>query len=165
MLGMASRPPNPPLGQPDTLLHHGGQRRPPLVQEPSGGRGRGRPGRAAVESSAAPRPADSRRPQPPHREAQTPTTRGSSSLPEAPPRNLFCPHRRTPRGRHPRRHRECSRRLPGGCRGAPSRRAAVGRAAAEAASAATFTAPSRGGRVRGFPGTGTAERTLAAAVV
>lgn len=143
-------PPQPATGAARHPLHHGGQRRPPLVQEPSGGRGRGRPGRAAMESSAAPRPAGSRRPQPPHREAQTPTTRGSSSLPQAPPRNLFCPHRRTPRGRHPRRHREGSRRLPGGCRGAPSRRAAVGRAAAEAASAATFTAPSRGERCAGW---------------
>nr|XP_005491545.1 synapsin-1 [Zonotrichia albicollis] len=41
MLGTASRPPNPPLGQPDTPFHHGGQRRPPLVQEPSGAGGRG----------------------------------------------------------------------------------------------------------------------------
>lgn len=67
-----------------------------------------------------------------------------------PPRNLFCPHGRAPRGRHPRRHRQGARRLPGGCRGALSRRAAAGRAAAGAASAATFTTPSRGERCAGW---------------
>lgn len=155
MLGTASRPPSPRQGQPDTPPSPppaAGRAAPSaLVQEPSGGQGRGQPGRAAVEGSSAPRPADCRPPQPPHREAQNPATRGSSSPPDPrPPRNLFCLHGRAPRGSHPRRHREGAGRLPGGCRGAPSRRAAAGRAAAGTASAATFTAPSRGERCAGW---------------
>lgn len=139
-------PPSTPwLGHKNPLITPPGrQRRPTLTGKPTGGL-RTRPARECGWGPLHPVP-----PPLPQSPPQWDPQRSKGSQP--PRCGLLSPSPRLPkvtlpwragsRGRHPRRHQEgYLRRLPGGCRGAPLRRAAAEYAAAGAASCRHLHSP------------------------